>query len=139
MAEIKIGGRTYRCDPLPATECLALSGRFLRLIAPVLPLLGAATAEGGKVDMGNLQDDFLSGLASAVLAYDFAAAIKLATELASTCMVDNEQVFVDGNLQDAGELLEVAMWAASVQFGPFMRGGALGRAGAHLMRLMPQA
>ncbi|TQI72907.1 hypothetical protein FHT98_0627 [Bosea sp. AK1] len=141
MSEIKIGNRTFKCEPLPATEALALAGRFMKFVAPVIPMLGViAEEEGESLSLKGVQVDaeFWDKLSGTIIAYDFGATIALASDLARTCRVDNEPVVVDANLQDPGELIEVASWAATVQFESFFRGGALGRAGARIMRLMPQ-
>jgi hypothetical protein len=121
MAEILINGRTFKTDPLPATKGLALALRFARIVAPVLPLLDAKALE-------TLDSGFLATVADSVIAFDGQAAIALMTDLAEMCHVDGQPVVVDANVQDAGELMEVALWCAGEQLRPFTHGGGIGRA-----------
>ncbi len=130
MAEIRINGRTFKCDPLPATDGFKLMFRLLKIGAPAIALLAAIAERDGAEDVS-----VLASASGMIASFDGDGAIKLLSDLARTCMVDGEPVVVDGNLQDMGELLEVAAWAADIQFGPFLRGGALARAGSRFQTI----
>jgi hypothetical protein len=129
VAEILINKRTFKTDPLPATKGLALALRFAKIVAPVLPLLDARALE-------NLDAGFLATVSDAVIAFDAPAAIALMGDLAEMCQVDGQPVVVDGNLQDAGELMEVALWCAGEQLRPFTHGGGIGRAFSRLTGIL---
>lgn len=130
MAEININGRTFKCDALPATEGFRLMGRTLKIGGPVIGLLAAISESDGGQDVS-----VLAGATDMLATFDVESAIKLLSDLAKTCMVDGAPVVVDANVQDMGELIEVAAWAADIQFGPFLRGGALARAGSRFQTI----
>jgi hypothetical protein len=73
MAERKIGGRTYKVEPLLATEALALQGRLMKAIGPAFDRLPEVIAQvrdkgidadGGNVLMIKVIGDIFSSLST---------------------------------------------------------------------------
>jgi hypothetical protein len=129
MAERKFGSRTFRCEPLNASQGLALFGRVAKAAGPFFSVFAAMAAEDGSAAMKSAMDEAFGSIAEPA----FQATV---IDLAELCTVNGEPVIADANVSDLGELVEVAFWAVEVQFGPFLRGGALKRVGDRFIQTM---
>lgn len=130
MSERKIGGKTFKVEPLLATEAIKLQARLLKVVGPALDKLPAVL--GGRV-----KGDGVASNAAAIAAFTdiFARAdpdeiMELVRDVCEVAMVKRpsgayDPVSFDGDFTgNLGEIIPVAVFVLQEQFGDFF-GAAL--------------
>lgn len=145
MAEKKINGKTYKVEPLLATEAIRLQMRLVKAVGPALSRLpvifaGAGSANPEAKDKSNAAA--VDALSEIVGNLDPDAATILIKDIVEVAMIKRpsgvyEQVDIDGDFTgNLGEIITVATFVLREQFGEvFSAALANGRrvqtAGAH--------
>lgn len=124
MAEKKIGGIEFRCTPLPAMQTVTLGRRIANLFGPAIHhLIGAMQAQGKDENTSDQAALAAFGIIAANLDERFDALVK---ELAEMTQIKHEGRFedtiVDIHIQDAGQLMLAAFFAAEVNLKGFFSG-----------------
>lgn len=114
---------------------MKLLGRIAKHAAPVFGLLSALSERDGAV----ASELYSRATGEIIAALDSDDLHALLIELAEMCTIEREPLIVDGNVSDLGEVIETALWAAECQLGPFLRGGALQRAGSRFIGMVTGA
>ena len=127
MAEKKIGGRTFKVDPLLATEAIRLQMRLVKAIGPALSRLPVIFAGAGDKATAEAKDrsnaaavEALTKIIGDLEPDDATALVKDIVEVAMVQAPSKEWRMVDldgdftGNL---GEIITVATFVLREQFG----------------------
>lgn len=144
MAEKKINGRTFRTEPLLATEALILQARLIKLVGPALGQLGAIFAGRGEQasEEAKAQSNFaaLGALASIFAQAQPQEVASLVKDLIEATQIKRasgayDQADFDGDFTGhQSDIIPVVLFVLREQFGDFFTGlpgfGSLGKAEA---------
>ncbi|QQM29293.1 hypothetical protein JET14_13250 [Martelella lutilitoris] len=127
MAEKKIGGRTFKCEPLLATKALVLQGRLARALGPVAGKLPAILAARNGNDTQKAAADTetiaaLVGIFEALTPEEYADLVKDIVEIAKLQRPsgDYEPVDLDGDFHgDMKSVFPVMFFVLQTQFQDF--------------------
>lgn len=145
MAEKKINGKTYKVEPLLATEAIRLQMRLVKAIGPALsclPVIFAGAGDKSPEAKERANAAAVEALSQIVTDMDPDAATGLVRDIVEVAMVRRqsgayEQVDIDGDFTGSlGDIIPVATFVLQEQFGQvFSAALANGRraptAGAH--------
>jgi hypothetical protein len=141
MAEKKINGRDFSCEPMRATEAMLLQARLLKLVGPALDRLGDVMkghgedkSEADKAASNNAAISALVGIFNNSNPVDVANLIRDVVQLAKirspSGSIDHVDMDSDmtGNLKD---IIPLVVFVLREQFGYFFGGmpglGSLGK------------
>ncbi|TBZ81421.1 MULTISPECIES: phage tail assembly chaperone [Rhizobium] len=132
MAEKKINGVEYRVDPLLATKALVLQARLMRAAGPLaskLPSILASRREGAGVEEKAKADadaiTAITDIFTAISPEEFAFLVKDIIEIAKIRRPSGvyDPVDMDGDFVGRlGDIIPVAVFVLSEQFGDFFSG-----------------
>lgn len=145
MAEKKINGKTYKVEPLLATEAIRLQMRLVKAVGPALsrlPVIFAGAGEASPEAKERSNAAAADALAEVIGNLDPDDATALIKDIVEVAMIKRpsgmyEQVDIDGDFTgNLGEIITVATFVLREQFGEvFSAALANGRrvqtAGAH--------
>ena len=127
MAEKKIGGRTFKVDPLPATEAIRLQMRLMKAIGPGLarlPTILAGAGEGASDDArARANAAAVAAMTEVVSGLDADDATELISDVVTIALVqapskDWRRVDMDGDFTGKlGEMFDVMTLVLQEQFG----------------------
>lgn len=125
MAEKKIGGRTFKVEPLLATEAIRLQMRLLKAIGPAVSRLPEIFAGIGKDQIAKEKANAaaIAALMDIVNGLDPDGATALVKDIVEVAMVQAPSrewraVDLDGDFTgNLGEIIEVATFVLREQFG----------------------
>lgn len=115
MAERKIQGRTVRFDRLPADQGVRMLLRFLKVMGPVHGTLRVIQEREAQPELG-AYDGILATVAARIDETEIASMLG---DLAKECMIDGMEAIP--GMMTTEELVEVALFAAQVEFGATLR------------------
>lgn len=132
MAEKKINGVEYRVDPLLATKALVLQARLMRAAGPLaskLPSILASRRDGASVeDKAKADADAITAITdifTAISPEEFALLVRDIIEIAKIRRPSGayDPVDMDGDFVGRlGDIIPVAVFVLSEQFGDFFSG-----------------
>lgn len=132
MAEKKIGGKTFKVEPMLAFEAIVLQARLLKMVGPALETLPEIFAGASKSDDAAEKARANAAAISAISAI-FAKAdpVDVATVLKDVCEIAMvrrpsgayEHVDFDGDFTgDQKSIIPVTLFVLQEQFGDFFAG-----------------
>lgn len=121
MAEKRIGAQVYKFEPILAWEAFDLFETLLDVIGPLAPVLDAVMVEDDEKRSAGL----IQALAVAIQGRNKVAIRHLMETLISNCRCNGEACVVGVKPATLDEMMQVALFAAEVQFASFFEGGAV--------------
>jgi hypothetical protein len=141
MAEKKIGEKTFKVEPMLATQAIRLQARLLKVVGPALDKLPTIFAGRKKGDEAASNGAAIAAFTDIFTRADPDAIMELIKDVCEVAMVKRpsgayDPVSFDGDFTgNLGEIIPVAVFVLQEQFGDFftaaLANGKAASKGAH--------